>query len=371
MPSRKSSKLDGCAIVVIGASAGGFDALHRVLEGLPPGLPGALFVVLHTSARSPGVLPSLLNRVSALPAHFPKDHQRIACGLLHVAPPDHHLLVDYEKVRVTRGPRENGFRPAVDALFRTAARAYGPRVIGVVLSGALDDGTAGLLEIKKMGGLAIVQDPEEAAHPGMPQSALRQVKVDYVSRLSQLAALLTRLCAKVKRAPVPALRKRDVAEAGTDSEAVMEKQGPPSPLTCPECGGSLWEVDRVGVLRFRCHLGHSFTTEALEEQQALKVEAALWTAMRALEERAVLRERMANQARERNWVLPIETYDAQARDARERAAFLRSILMREHLPKQLEPLEAPAATATDNPKAASGNGDGKRIPRTRRRRSKR
>src|SRR5215211_1730254 len=180
-------------IIVVGASAGGIEALRVLAGGLPADLPASLFVVLHTSPESPAMLADILDRSGSLPALSPKDGDRIRPGTIYVAPPDRHLLIEPNLMRVTRGPKENRFRPAVDPLFRSAAQTYGPRVAGIILTGGLDDGTSGLWAVKRLGGVAVVQDPEEAFMPSMPQSALDQVEVDYTLPLAGMAPLLSRL----------------------------------------------------------------------------------------------------------------------------------------------------------------------------------
>jgi two-component system chemotaxis response regulator CheB len=185
--------MPGHDIIVIGFSAGGVDALVRLVQGLPSNLPAALFVVHHFPASAVSVLPSILSRAGALPATHATDREPIECGRIYVAPPDRHLLLNNGRILVTRGPRENGHRPAIDPLFRTAAKAHGSRVIGVLLSGTMDDGTAGLMAIKRSGGMVVVQDPRDALYGGMPASAIEQVEVDHIVPASDLAPLLIRL----------------------------------------------------------------------------------------------------------------------------------------------------------------------------------
>ena len=289
-------------IIVVGASVGGVEALQRLVGGLPRHFHASIFVVLHLSRQSTSVLPEILTRVGSLPASHPRDGEPIRMGQIYVAPPDHHLLLDEGKVRISRGPKENRHRPAVDPLFRSAARWYGPRVIGVVLTGSLDDGTAGLLAIKKRGGLTMVQDPADAFCGDMPRSAMEVVDVDYVAPVDRIPELLRQL--------VPV----QVAENGTGKSARLRKEteiaelknmdaiedenrpGVPSQFACPECGGVLWEMNGEEILRFRCRVGHAFTASSLGVEQVEAVEGALWAAMRALEEGASLARRMAEKA---------------------------------------------------------------------------
>jgi len=232
-------------IIVIGASAGGVEALKALIAGLPANLPAALFVVLHIPAQSPSLLPEILSRAGRLAATHAADGAPIRRGQIYVAPPDQHLLVERGRLRVVRGPRENRYRPAVDPLFRTAALAYGPRVVGVILTGALDDGTAGLLAIKQRGGVAVVQDPAEALYSGMPRSALEHVAVDYCMPLAEIAPLLARLIGEPTQEegmyPMPEELEQEVRLAEIDIAALTDDEHPgtPSAFSCPECGGVL------------------------------------------------------------------------------------------------------------------------------------
>lgn len=285
-------------IVVLGASAGGLSALVELVRGLPRDLPAAVFVVVHTSADNPSVLPEILGRAGPLPAAHAVDREPIVPGRIYVALPDHHLLLDRSHVRVTRGPKENGFRPAIDPLFRTAAHVHGPRVIAVVLSGGLNDGTHGLDLVIRRGGIAMAQDPHEALVPSMPLSAIQAVEVHHVLRAADLGgAIARRVLEAVPAAASASDEPPDAAAAGTS----LQRSTPPgtqSIYTCPDCGGALWEVDdeRTRLLRFRCHVGHAFTAEALVTVQDRGLDDALWTALRALEEHASLYRRMAGRA---------------------------------------------------------------------------
>ncbi len=284
-------------IVVIGASAGGLQAMVELVTPLPAGLPASLFVVVHTAAEGGGAFPEVIQRTSALSVAYATDHDEIAPGRVYVAPPDHHLLVKRSGVRVVRGPRENRFRPAIDPLFRTAARTYGPRVIGIVLSGGLDDGTHGLELIKRHGGLAIAQDPQEALIPSMPLSAIQSVEVDQILAAGAIGAKLPLLVRQeVEHELSVGPEGVDVAEGVADTLVTGQTPGPPSPYTCPECGGPLWEFEEGRLLRFRCHVGHGFTADALAAEQNDSLENALWSALRALEEQAAFRRRMARHA---------------------------------------------------------------------------
>jgi two-component system chemotaxis response regulator CheB len=318
-------------IIVIGTSKGGVEALSRLVAQLPRDLPASVFVVLHLAPDYRSLLPDILSRVGPLPARHPEDYEPLQQGRIYVAPSDHHLLVEPGHVRVVRGPLENGHRPAVDPLFRSAARAYGERVVGVVLTGALNDGTSGLLAVKSQGGVAVVQEPEDAACPDMPRSALEYVKADHRVRLSELGALLNKLARK----PVRAARKRppsrmmeqevkvQLSDPGSTNRAPAA--GEPSLFSCPDCGGVLFELEDTGMLRYRCRVGHAFTGEALTHGQLLSVEAALWAAVRALEENAALARRMASRARERNHSHSAQRYDERALSAERQALAIRHV----------------------------------------------
>jgi two-component system, chemotaxis family, protein-glutamate methylesterase/glutaminase len=259
-------------IVVVGASAGGVEALVGLAASLPAGLPAAVFVVLHVPSTGTSALPDILSRHGRLPASHVNDGEPIEHGRIYVAPPDHHLLVRTGHLHLARGPRENGHRPAVDPLFRSAAREYATRVVGVVLSGALDDGTAGLVAIKSRGGVTVVQDPEDALYPGMPGNALEHIDVDHVLPAAAMGALLARLAlepASAPPGPAPTDMKVEVEVEGFSMEAMEgEHPGEPSGFSCPDCNGVLWGIDDGGLQRFRCRVGHAWSPESLLTRQS-------------------------------------------------------------------------------------------------------
>lgn len=253
--------MSGHDIIVVGASAGGVEALRGIVAGLPADLPASVFCVIHVAPSGPHLLPAILTAAGRLPAKYAEDKEEIVSGRIYVAPPDHHMLVRWGVMGVNRGPRENWHRPAVDPLFRSAAVAYGPRVIGVILTGNLDDGTRGLSAVKRCGGLAVVQDPNEALYPSMPASALHSTQVDHVTRLSDLPALLTRLArmpAGESMQPPPMVEVESrMSGRETDEEELLDRIGTRSSLTCPECHGALWGLEDGNLLNFRCHVGHA------------------------------------------------------------------------------------------------------------------
>jgi two-component system, chemotaxis family, protein-glutamate methylesterase/glutaminase len=272
--------------VVIGASAGGVDALSQLVAGLPSNLPAAVFLVLHVEPSFASRLPELLSARGPLRAKHAIHGEPIVPGRIYIAPPDNQLMLRPGYLHVVRGPKENGHRPAVDALFRTAAMAYGPRVIGVVLTGYHDCGTAGMMSIKARGGLAVVQDPRDATVPEMPQSVVTHVAVDHVAPLREIPGLLSRLAGEPAGA-APSHLPSALMEMEGDEPGVA------ADLVCPTCQGKLTETRLNGFQTFRCHVGHAFSLESVATEQADEVERALWAAVRAIEEGAALARRLA------------------------------------------------------------------------------
>jgi two-component system chemotaxis response regulator CheB len=337
-------------VVVVGASAGGVEALGNLVASLPADFQGAVLVVLHVPARGHSLLPDILSRRGPLRAEHPGNGDRVARGRILVAPPNRHLLVHDGRVSLSHGPRENGHRPAVDPLFRSAARAMGSRVIGVVLSGALDDGAAGLAAIKARGGLAVAQDPDDALYPAMPLNAIEQVGVDHVMPAAAMGELLVWLTKEL--AGEPAL--------GSDNmrvEVEMEEMaagigsnrysGRPSGFSCPDCNGVLWEVDEDEVFRFRCRAGHAWSPESLLAEQNDGIEAALWIALRSLEERASLSRRLATAAEARGHRITAQRFTEQANEAEHGAGLIRALLADpSKLAASLQLLDPPSHLAT-------------------------
>lgn len=305
----------------------------HLVGGLPADLPASLFVVLHVPPNGSSVLPDILSRRGPLPALHPDDNAPILPGRIYVAPPNHHLLLKEGTVRVTRGPNENGHRPAIDPLFRSAARFYGPRAVGVILSGMLDDGTAGLQAIKQMGGTAIVQDPDEALFGGMPRSAVENVAIDLVLPLAEIAPAVARLAHEEaperngSAMPAKIDAELQIAEHGEQGNPSLHI-GTPSSYACPECHGVLWEHKDGVYLRFRCRVGHAFSPDTLLAEQANALEDALWTALRALEENAALARRLCARAQERGHSLAASRFEVQAAEASQRAEIVRQALLR-------------------------------------------
>ena len=311
--SERGDRLQPRDIVVIGGSAGSIEALQTIVQSLPPEFPGSVFVVAHVPPDSRTMLPALLSKIGPLKATHPPDREHIQRRHIYVARPDHHLTIEDGNVRVLRGPRENRHRPAIDPLFRTAAREYGPRVIGIVLSGLQDDGSAGLYAVKQRGGVTIVQDPNDAIWRDMPQQAIEYVDPDYVLPSPDIGPTLVELAnfqevelamakkssasrksngrhEKQKNASSEGLERPEVNEETAYSE---EGEGMPSVFACPECHGVLWELKDEKMVRFRCRVGHSYGTESLTREMSMASETALWAAVRALEEKSALQRRVA------------------------------------------------------------------------------
>ena len=294
-------RASGHDIVVIGASAGGVEALTRVVGRLPADFPAAVFVVLHIPPDAPSALATILDRAGPLPAGRAEHHEPIEPGRIYVAPPNRHLVVHRGQVVLEAGPRENSARPSVDVLFRSAARAYARRAVGVVLSGTLHDGALGLAAIKMHGGVTIVQDPSEALFAGMPESALRTTEVDYCLPAVDIP---TRLVELTQHTFETGLMPSEPDQSEHTIHAADEPDGQLSPklpnaasgLTCPECHGSLWELNEGDSFRFECRTGHAYGVDALLAEQGEAVEAALWAAVNSLQERAATFRRLADNA---------------------------------------------------------------------------
>ena len=323
-------------VIVMGASAGGLQALSRVVKQLPGDLKAAVFIVWHVSPHHRSILPEVLTAAGKLKAQHASDGERIENGKIYVAPPDHHLLVEAGRVRLTIGPKENRFRPAVDSLFRSAAYAFGARVVGVVLTGGLDDGTAGLWAIKDRGGIAVVQDPAEAEQPSMPSSAVNNVEVDYclpVSEIPQLLVRLSRESVDEKGAAVSKELEIETRIALEDNAADLDvaQLGNLSEFTCPDCHGSLIQISNGKLIRFRCHTGHSFGSASLLADLTDSVEQSIWTAIRAVEEQARLLKRLAQHATALEQPEHAASLNRQLKEIEERSELLRQAAMRENL----------------------------------------
>lgn len=299
-------------IIAIGGSAGAIDGLQRILKTLPANFPGSLLVVIHTSAEGPGLLPKVLTRAGSIPAVSPVDGQPIKRGQIYVAPPDLHLTVTDGVIRLNKGPRENGSRPAIDALFRSVATRYGARAVAVLLSGYLDDGAAGMYVVRRRGGLGIIQEPNDALVQDMPVHALEYAGADFILPASAIGAKLleivdgagkvismnkrTRPGARDRKQRGSVDRNGDQNSPNAFAAYAEGGEGKPSVFACPECHGVLWEIKEGGSVRYKCRTGHAYSEATLNEELSRAGETALWAAMRALEEKASMARRLAEAA---------------------------------------------------------------------------
>jgi two-component system chemotaxis response regulator CheB len=321
-------------LVVVGASAGGVETLRLLASALPADLEASVLVVNHVAPTYRSVLPEILERAGSLRAAHARHGERFERGRIYVAPPDHHLLVDGDRLSVNRGPLENGHRPAIDPLFRSAAIARGRAVIAVVLSGTLDDGTAGALSIKKRGGLVLAQDPAEALFAEMPSSVISNVGAHQVVGISQMGPLLASLTrAEVEEEAKPADKrtKEEVAIDELDPEALGRPLGKPSGFSCPGCNGELFELVDSKLVRYRCRVGHAYSEASLSQGMSTELEQALWTALRVLKEHADFAERLRQRALAAGRYGAAELHAGESTDAEERAGQIRAVLAGEAL----------------------------------------
>jgi two-component system, chemotaxis family, protein-glutamate methylesterase/glutaminase len=342
--------MPGRDVIVVGASAGGVDTLAQLVRGLSPGLPASIFVVCHFPPEGHSILPTILSRSGPLLASHGRDGEPFYPGQIYVAPPDRHLLLmPHQRMRLTRGPRENNHRPAVDPLFRSAARYYGPRVIGVVLTGSQSDGAAGLLAVRGAGGLAVVQDPADAVIAAMPENATRIAGADYITSAAGVAPLL----ADLVQGPVSRKGGSAVADPIDQMSAAMQRdmaqqihnkhRGNLSVFTCPECGGPLWQVNENELIRFRCHVGHAYNGETLLAEQTEALEAALWTAVRTFKEKGVLARQLAERERGLGDAAGAARFDEQADQAERYSRLIQQYVLDAAPPTAGEPDEPPVA----------------------------
>jgi len=326
-------------IIVMGGSAGSFAAYKTIAAGLPADLDASIFIVWHMAPDVRGILPETLNRHGKIRATEARDREPVEPGRIYVARPDHHLVLDGDVVRITRGPKENRFRPAIDPLFRSAAFTYRERVIGVVLSGSLDDGTSGLWTVKHFGGLAVVQDPNDAEVPSMPESAIRQVDVDHVVPVGEIAELLVRLSSETVETSEVEMEDEKrietevrIAEQDSAFESGVMELGKLAPYTCPDCHGTLTELYDGKRKRYRCHTGHALSADTLLAAVTENVEQSMFDALRGIEESIMLLDHMGQHLSEERRTDLALLYFQKAREARERADIIRSTILRhEHL----------------------------------------
>ena len=329
-------QLSPLPVVVIGGSAGALEPLREVVAQLPPDLPAAVLIVIHCPPDAPSYLPQILQSVSALPVRQARQEEALEVGRIYLALPNRHLLVGRDQVRLSLGPRENRSRPSVDVLFRSAAYTHEAAVIGVLLSGMLGDGTSGLWTIKRLGGRAIVQHPEEALYPGMPLSALQNVEVDAVLPAGEIAARLHAMLSAPDFGKGEAQMndhewqrlQTEVAIADETSafELGILNEGEFSAFTCPECHGAMVRLREGGAMRFRCHTGHAYSAEALLSDLRQAAEVSLWNAVRGMEEHIMLLDHLAKHSAEASQPQQAALYQHEAEDVRRQITPIRQVV---------------------------------------------
>ena len=317
-------------IILLGGSAGGLNAITELVSRLEPDLPAAVLVVLHLGAGPAPAIADKLTKTGPLEASFAATGAPIEPGQIYIAPPDHHTLVQGGRMHLSHGPRVNNARPAIDLTFRSAAVAYGARAVGVVLSGMLDDGAMGLDAIGRCGGVTIVQDPADASYSEMPESALAAGEVDYTLPASSIGELLNTLAqiSPLAEAVIPTdvRLENEFDMNGIDDLSRMDQLGNRVPVSCPDCGGPLWEIKQGGPSRYRCHVGHSLSTRTLLSRQNEEIEQALWIALRTLEEKARMQSRLAEQGQHAGRGTVVNTFHSRAEETRVHAERLRQLL---------------------------------------------
>lgn len=320
--------------MVIGTSAGGLETLQTLFRALPKDFDAAVLVVVHRTENTASLLPEILGRAAPLLVVTPTNGERLARGRIYLAPQGMHMLLESDRIRLVRGPRENRHRPAIDPLFRSAAASFGPRVIGVILTGMLDDGTSGLMVVRAHGGAAVVQNPRTAMFPAMPQNALNRVPDAHVVDLEHMQELLEGLTSEVVEGKGYSLWPDDnagkesrIADADMSELENEDKVGTPSEFACPECGGVLWEIDQGDLLRFRCRVGHAYTADHLQAAQRQAVEAALWAGLRALEESLSMYRRLSSRAKSMHNLLTAKTYDDRIKTTQANTRLLQQFLL--------------------------------------------
>ena len=333
-PTRRSLR----DTVVIGTSSGGLAALGSLLNRLSETFQGSIFIVQHQSRNSPELLGAVLQFATPLPIRTVRDRMPIRPGEIYLAPPDQHLVIFDNSVLATGGARENRSRPSINPLFRTAAAARGSRTIGVLLTGQLDDGVAGLATIKRCGGITIVQDPADAEFPELPARAIEAVAIDHVVPVAQIGALLEKLSrqeAADVEIPREAIIEAEFSGPAGSTAAAVDSIGQRTTTSCPDCGGPLWRVGEGEAAIYRCSIGHALSEPTLLESQGEAIEHALWVAVRTLGERASVLNSLASHAEHRG--RRAEREREAAAEANEQGAILRKFLigLRERKPERL------------------------------------
>jgi two-component system chemotaxis response regulator CheB len=319
-------------LVAIGTSAGGVEALLLLARSFPERFPASVLVTLHIGTYPRSTLDDVLSRAGPLPATFAVEGERLRKSHIYIAPPDRHLLVVGDHLHLGYGPRENNTRPAIDPMLRSAAVCRGPRSVGVVLTGTLSDGASGLWALDQCGGLTVVQDPIDAAFPEMPMTAMNQAHPDHVVRLAEMPQLLNSLVHEPAGPPRPVPEsfkyEVEVARTGNSSMAEMDRFGRRSVLSCPDCGGVMWEIDEGDLMRFRCHVGHTYSAELLNVALDENLRRALASARRALEERLALATKLEKQAAESGHRLLTENWGERVREYQGELGVIRESIRR-------------------------------------------
>jgi len=318
-------------IITIGASAGGLNAISEVVAQLPEELDAAVFVVIHLSRIGLGAfLINRLQKYTAFTCLIPKDGEEIEAGKIYIAPPDNHLLIKDGKVALRFGPAENRWRPSIDVLFRSAAAYHGNRVIGIILTGYLNDGTAGMSAIKKSNGYCIVQDPNQAEYPDMPISVLETMEVDYCVPLDKMGetilSIIQHAPPEIKVTQNEVLKEAQIAERTmTDIETVAQL-GQQALYACPDCGGGLWDISGSEIKRFRCHIGHAYSEKDLLIKQEESIESTLWVALRMMEERKMLYKKISSDESNKGLLRLSISHEQKADELEEHILKLKSLL---------------------------------------------
>lgn len=322
------------SLIVIGTSAGGVVALRSLVAGLPRDLAAPILIVLHTGAHR-SELPDLLSAAGPIPAKHADDNELMRPGQIYIAPPDRHMVVAGPRLRLTRGPRENWARPAINPLFRSAAEHYGASAIGVILTGRLNDGTAGLYEIKRHGGVTIVQDPDDAAYPDMPRSAVTHGEPDHCPPLAEIAALLIRLVAEGHDAKAVLTFPQALEEGQTMKDG--QEFDRPIAVTCPDCGGALRRHEVGTLTEYRCHIQHVYTAEVLAEAQFDQMERVMRAAERIVHERSEFCRQMAGRAETSGAGAEERLWRTAERQALDRAYELRDLIEQDWIRPETDP----------------------------------
>jgi two-component system, chemotaxis family, protein-glutamate methylesterase/glutaminase len=317
-------------IVVIGTSAGGNVVLPELLKQLNPALPAAVFIATHMPKHSVAELfVKRVQKYTPLKCKIAAHSETIQPGHVYISKPDHHLLIKNSTMILGKGPMENRYRPSIDALFRSAAAAYGSRVVGIVLTGLLEDGAAGLLAIKRSGGRTIVQDPNEAQYPDMPNAALKALKPDHMIPVNEMGKVIESIMSKrPKKIKVPAdiITEANIAERVNVGIDELQEIGEHSLYSCPDCGGGLWQLTSNGITRYRCHVGHAYTEDGLLTNMQSNTESALWTAIRIIEERRNLLKTLADKEKTRGSKEVALRYKTRMKELDEQITQLRRVL---------------------------------------------